>query len=151
MQRDETVEVGAKLYEIDTEAEVQVTSVLPNENASQSGTTAEPIQSASETTTATHIAGANDHSRTPSISFLGKQGWFTRLSGTAHQPASVTPEIPVKPNAVVVLNGSMLPARFGRPDFSEEEMEALILGGANVAPSVVVPSSGAVFSAAYRD
>jgi hypothetical protein len=35
---------------------------------------------------------------------------------------------------------------YGRPKFTDAEMEALITGGANMAPEVVVHSSGAKFS-----
>lgn len=35
---------------------------------------------------------------------------------------------------------------YGRPKFTEEEMEALMMGGATIAPQVVSVSSGASFS-----
>jgi hypothetical protein len=80
------------------------------------------------------------------ILFLGKEGWARRKSG-AHQPSSKPQSfIPDKPNGVVVIDGSMLKSSYGRPGFSDDEMEALILGGANVAPSVLSTSSGAIFS-----
>jgi hypothetical protein len=39
-----------------------------------------------------------------------------------------------------------IPANYGRLSFSEEEMEALIMGGANLVPDVKSYSSGATFS-----
>jgi hypothetical protein len=142
---DETVEVGAKLYEIDTEAQAAANTPAtePHSAPIQNAPTAAPI--ATETSTPVHTDDAH-HSRSPSISFLGREGWASRLSGLKHEPVATKPSLPVKPHAVVVMDGSMLSSRYGRPDFSEEEMEALMLGGANVAPSVVVPSSGAVFA-----
>jgi hypothetical protein len=66
-------------------------------------------------------------SRVPSIKFLGKDGWAQALSPTA---------------AVVY---APMPPNYGRPKFSEAEMEALITGGANIAPQVKKHSSGAMF------
>lgn len=38
-----------------------------------------------------------------------------------------------------------VPKNYGRPKFSEAEMEALMTGGANIAPVVKSHSHGAVF------
>lgn len=38
-----------------------------------------------------------------------------------------------------------VPSNYGRPKFTEDEMEALMLGGANLVPDVKKHSSGAVF------
>lgn len=65
-------------------------------------------------------------SRVPSIKFLGKDGWAQVLSGA---------------NAAVIY----VPPNYGRPKFSEDEMEALVTGGANIAPVVKKHSSGAMF------
>jgi hypothetical protein len=65
--------------------------------------------------------------RNPSIHFLGKDGWKIAL----------TPFVPVV--------HAPLPANYGRPGFSEEEMEALMMGGANLSPEVKQPSGGAIF------
>jgi hypothetical protein len=61
--------------------------------------------------------------RTPSIHFLGKEGWEQRLRGE---------EVPV----VFALH-----PMYGRPPITEEEMEALMLGGADQAPNIVAGSS----------
>jgi hypothetical protein len=146
-KRDETIEVGAKLYEIDTEA----TSTLlhPPLEASTSAPTP-------DITTTTIPEDVSNHQitefsitssiRVPSIRFYGKEGWSHRLSGASQNEESlpVEPQIPTKPNGVVVLDGSMIHARYGRPDFTEDEMEALMLGGANMAPSSWNSSSNQV-------
>lgn len=142
---DETVEVGAKLYEIDTEAQVTADTAASEPHSAPIVDVPSAAPVATETSTPAHTDDAH-HSRLPSISFLGREGWASRLSGVKHEPVATTPLLPAKPHAVVVMDGSMLSSRYGRPAFSEEEMEALMLGGANVAPSVVVPSSGAVFA-----
>ena len=161
---NETVEVGAQLYEIDTDA--QATVVI----ADATTTVAVPVDTNSQANNqaieSVHIGDNTDNAssshhtsnRSPSIRFLGKDGWTQRLSGGGTEPEHAAPPVvkpavivPSKPNAVTVLDGSMLTSRYGRPNFSEEEMEALILGGANVAPTVVVPSSGAVFSISNKN
>lgn len=151
---DETVEVGAKLYEIDTEAQAAANVAVSEAHAASAEAT--PVAAASTETSTQHAVPATatttdpqHHTRSPSISFLGRDGWAARLSGAEHTvPVPTQPVVPAKAHDVIVLDGSMLSSRYGRPDFSDEEMEALMLGGANVAPSVVVPSSGAVFSVA---
>lgn len=87
--------------------------------AVESPPAAEPKMQQTTSTTQQH--------RVPSIKFLGKEGWAKRLAGT--------PE----PEMVYI------PPNYGRPMFSEEEMEALILGGASLAPEVVEYSYGAQF------
>ena len=71
-------------------------------------------------------APATHGARIPSIHFLGKEGWARVLSGGS----SVVQHIP---------------ANYGRLVFSEEEMEALITGGASIAPEVKEYSSGGSF------
>jgi hypothetical protein len=76
-------------------------------------------------------------SRSPSINFLGKDGWARARSGGGggddHQDAGT----------VVVYE---IPANYGRLQFTEEEMEALVMGGANMAPDIKQYSGGARFS-----
>ena len=69
---------------------------------------------ASSSSSSSHSAG----SRTPSIKFLGKNGWAHKLSEGEGGATNVV----------------YIPANYGRLSFSEEEMEALIMGGANIAP-----------------
>ena len=124
------MEVGGDLYEIDTEAEASVeasaepaaaTEEAPTSVSSPSSSSASTAQTAVSTTAASH--------RVPSIRFLGKEGWALLLSGQ-------------KPGAPQL---EELPPMYGRPKFSEDEMDALILGGANLAPQLVAFSGGAKF------
>ncbi|KAG7346135.1 dihydrolipoyl dehydrogenase [Nitzschia inconspicua] len=137
---DDTVEVGANLCEIDTEATATVEaseSNSPTETlsgaeataAAAAPTPAPAIVSAADTTSISAPSTQQHGARTPSIKFLGKEGWARVLSGGG----SATH---------VVYN---IPANYGRLSFSEEEMEALIMGGANIAPEVKDYSSGATF------
>lgn len=130
------MEVGADLCEIDTEA---VATVEATQSASP-----EPITPANDTPIAAAAAPAptpapsaapmttttTKGARTPSIHFLGKEGWARVLSGGG--------------GSHIVQH---IPANYGRLTFSEEEMEALIMGGANIAPEVKDYSSGATFAA----
>jgi len=120
---DDEVEVGSDLYEIDSEAEATV-------QASEVAQTATPVSAtATEPTPTESVApdvSSSATSRLPSIKFLGKDGWQRALT--------VEPEL-------------VIPATYGRLAFSEEEMEALLSGGANIAPELKEYSQGAVFSA----
>jgi hypothetical protein len=124
---DDTVEVGAALYEIDTEAEASVTaSVEAAPTKKQPVVAAQTV--APPAAAAAPLEETSSH-RAPSIHFLGKEGWLRRRS--SHAEAAV---------AVFVI-----PPNYGRPKFTEEEMEALIMGGANLSPDVKRQSSGAIF------
>jgi len=145
---EDTVEVGANLYEIDTEA---AAAVVTSEDSSPDSTITEEENIAAPTGSIDASLLNSDinstSSRTPSIHFLGKSGWETRLnggSGTATE--DIHSLIPDKPNGVITLDGSMLSSMYGRPLFTEDEMDALMLGGANVAPTLISPSKGAVFT-----
>jgi hypothetical protein len=120
---DETVEVGANLYEIDTDASASVLT----EDIPKVSTPVAPSASALPLKAPT----AKPTSRTPSIHFLGKEGWATRLSGGSK---------PSPPPQLVYI-----PPTYGRPKFTQEEIDALITGGADLAPSVLDYSSGAKF------
>lgn len=129
-ESDDEVEVGADLYEIDSEAEATVQAADPaaQSAAPVSASVPEPEPEPTPTesikpadTTATKAASA----RVPSIKFLGKEGWKTALTAM--------PEY-------------VIPADYGRLDFSEEEIEALLSGGASLAPEIEEYSTGAVFS-----
>ena len=133
---DETVEVGAPLYEIDTDATATVTSESSTKSESSSKAAESPKeeapQPAQEPVAAAQSSGSKSH-RTPSIQFLGKEGWAARLKGDTSPTEQVVDLPPIHP-------------MYGRPAFSEEEMEAFMLGGAEQAPKVVSHSSGAVFT-----
>ena len=122
------MEVGADLYEIDTEAEATVTAsetLAAEEAAAPAAKAATPAPAAAAPAAST--TAENSH-RTPSINFLGKDGWARVLSGAGSAPIVYA-----------------IPADYGRPEFTEDEMEALVLGGANIAPDVKVYSAGAEF------
>jgi hypothetical protein len=153
--------VGGDLYEIDTEAEASVesaTAAAPKaeEAPSESKETA-PEQPKVEKAAAVDKAPASDSSshRSPSIHFLGKEGWAQALSGkeptsssTASTSSVAPPAAPStsSPRQTTLLDGAMIHPMYGRPKFTEAEMEALITGGANMAPEVVSHSTGAKFS-----
>lgn len=127
------MEVGAPLYEIDTEATASVeansSSKSPDEAPAQAKET--PKEEAPKAAATSNRPAQNQQQqlRTPSIHFLGKEGWAARLKG---EPVVVLPP-PIHPN-------------YGRPLISEEEMEAIMLGGAEQAPKIVSYSSGASFA-----
>ena len=132
---DDTIEVGGDLYELDTEAEATVEASSASSEPAASAESTGSVSSAETVTVTTaaapapSISSSSTQHRVPSIQFLGKEGWAQVKSGQ-------------KPGAPQVV---YVPPSYGRPIFTEEEMEALILGGASVAPSVVAHSGGAVF------
>lgn len=131
------MEVGANLYTIDTDA---TPTALPEETAAaqpsaETTTTAVPADIAAEPVPATAASSTHHHPppvgsqhRTPMIHFLGKDGWEARRC--LHKHSAVE---------------EYIPPMYGRPKFTEQEMEALMLGGASLAPEVTQLSSGAAF------
>ena len=117
------------MYEIDTDAEATVDA---SKAAVQSAQSTPPVSAPTPEPTPTEssapvaVTTTDPTPRVPSIKFLGKEGW--RLALTAE------PEL-------------VIPASYGRLDFSDEEIEALLSGGANVAPDIDEYSQGATFSA----
>jgi hypothetical protein len=123
LRRDETVEVGADLCEIDTEAVATVDAAVDPSSEAAPATDAPPAAAPAAAPTPAAINSQSSTTKTqaarnPSIKFLGKDGWARVLSGGGS-------------NVV-----QHIPANYGRLSFSEEEMEALIMGGANIAPEV---------------
>lgn len=163
---EETVEVGANLYELDTDIAATVNTHF------SAGLTEEP-KSAPATPPPSApkpdpVLSANDdeedieHHRTPAIRFLGKEGWTHRLAGheedhhhheeemaPVHASSATVPSTAAKskspsaPTEVIVMD---MPPMYGRPRFTDAEMDALISGGADAAPKVVKQSGGAKFS-----
>lgn len=122
--------MGAPLYEIDSDATATVES--SSSPSSSSTPAAAPFESkeppkAKSTPKAepAKLTPTKQH-RTPSIHFLGKEGWAVRLT----PPPALPPITP----------------QYGRPAWTEEEMEALVLGGADQAPKIKNYSGGAQFS-----
>eukprot|EP00565_Helicotheca_tamesis_P000728 CAMPEP_0185732364 /NCGR_PEP_ID=MMETSP1171-20130828/15870_1 /TAXON_ID=374046 /ORGANISM="Helicotheca tamensis, Strain CCMP826" /LENGTH=234 /DNA_ID=CAMNT_0028401823 /DNA_START=217 /DNA_END=921 /DNA_ORIENTATION=- len=150
---DDTVEVGADLYKIDTEGKATVAGsyeISPTEEeTSAPKPVATDVEEEAEGSYAVSPSppSPEQSSRVPSIHFLGKEGWAARKSGKpADVPPAFTAAKKVAGGSDIVYDGSGLPSTYGRPAFSEDEMEALITGGANLAPKVVKLSGGAEFS-----
>ena len=144
------MEVGSQLYELDTEAtgftvEATTTDKEDTTPSSRSSSTAEPAAAAVETpvvaAASSSSSSSTDH-RTPSIHFLGKDGWEARKSGT-----TTTAAVSTNPLAVTAIadDAAVRHPMYGRPVFTDEEMEALLAGGATIAPEVAHYSSGAKF------
>jgi hypothetical protein len=150
------------LYEIDTEAvasEEGATAAAPKaeEAPTETKESASEQPKAVEATVEKAPASASSSHRSPSIHFLGKEGWAQALSGKEANTSSTTSTSPAVSTSspatsssparqTTVLDGTMIHPMYGRPKFTEAEMEALITGGANMAPEVVIHSSGAKFS-----
>jgi len=132
---DDNVEVGADLYEIDTEGVATVEAAAPSTTTEEAPaavpaavSTAEPVAASTPAPTVSSSSSSSSDSssgaRIPSINFLGKDGWAAALT--------------VKPEVVV-------PANYGRLPMSEEEIEALMSGGANLAPELKAYSTNATY------
>jgi hypothetical protein len=151
MLREDTVEVGARLYEIDTEAEA---SVQPSELVEASGF--EPAagtrnDDAATTAAADPLSGvvvtsgpSSAQHRVPSIHFLQKEGWAKRKAGVepeAPEPAAVVSQVVLPPKSASPLAVTSytvegaLPPMYGRPKFTAAEMDAIMYGGANLLDS----------------
>lgn len=148
---DDTVEVGAKLYELDTEAEP---TIVDDEESSPTITSMNDCSNTTDTNGDGEVMMENvindptpvtsGSHRTPSIKFLGKDGWEAVLSGNKVEATPVIKQ--TSPLAVTIIRDNTgIHPMYGRPAFSEAEMEALIMGGATVAPTVVQFSKGAKF------
>jgi pyruvate/2-oxoglutarate dehydrogenase complex dihydrolipoamide acyltransferase (E2) component len=158
-RRDDTVEVGAKLYEIDSEGVASTAGTTAAAASPKAPAAAKPAD-VNETTTAAKSDGTTSSSssshRTPSIQFLGKSGWQAIKT-----PGQSTKNIPQQhavlaqttgkklsnnPLAITVIYDDTIDSTYGRPQFSAAEIEAVMMGGATLAPNVVSMSSGASFS-----
>lgn len=152
VKSDDTVEVGAKLYELDTEGTPTVDSASSTSSSAADTATSSPPpeKAASEPAPAKSAESAptssasSQQTRSPSIKFLGKEGWLAVKSGK--KPESAAASAPKGPLDVTVMrDDKIIHPMYGRPKFTEEEMEALITGGASIAPMVVAHSKGAKF------
>jgi len=118
---DDNIEVGEVLYQIDTEAipDQVERETQPDEKNSTLSLSEDNSSTISSNTL-----------RMPSILFHGKKGWKSLL----------TPEIPsqiMDKNISIVPEPLTLPSidpMYGRPLISDDEMEAITLGGANMIP-----------------
>lgn len=135
---DDTVEVGANLYQIDTEATADetltttATTITPSDTVSDtppSETVATVATASASTTTASASALEEETGRVPSIHFLGKEGWKKKRESMPTTANATTVNTFSEESIVMPLD-----PMYGRPVVTEEEMETLILGGANLAP-----------------
>ena len=140
--RDDTVEVGSDLYQIDTDVTAAVTAV-----PTISGTL--PGVAAATPTTAIPVQHGNTSHRTPSIHFLGKAGWAARKSPAteeAIESKTTVQDIYQQLEAVqLVPDDPTWDPMYGRPPISDDEIESLVMGVASGAPQLLKPSSGATF------
>eukprot|EP00584_Thalassiosira_punctigera_P000865 CAMPEP_0172536982 /NCGR_PEP_ID=MMETSP1067-20121228/8678_1 /TAXON_ID=265564 ORGANISM="Thalassiosira punctigera, Strain Tpunct2005C2" /NCGR_SAMPLE_ID=MMETSP1067 /ASSEMBLY_ACC=CAM_ASM_000444 /LENGTH=227 /DNA_ID=CAMNT_0013322177 /DNA_START=299 /DNA_END=982 /DNA_ORIENTATION=- len=141
---DDEVEVGTGLYVLETDVETAEVAVPALENVAADITNvsevnasldAEKMVAADETAPASSLYVP---ARVPSIHFLGKEGWKEKLSAmedVAPPPATTVPTSN-KPNAPSSITNMPYSSMYGRPAITEEEIEALILGGAEEAPEM---------------
>lgn len=146
---DEEVEVGSGLYILDTDVSNVVASAPVVEAVSQDVSKVNKSLDAHSKPAASALAASGAPSvRVPSIHFLGKDGWKARRTATEESPAvaaaSPTTIVPASnnPNAPTSITEMKYSSMFGRPPITDDEMEALILGGADEAPEVHSVVSG---------
>jgi len=153
---DDTIEVGANLYDIDTEAEGIVDLKSSSELLVKTANDSSASLDSSHTSNATENSVPNlppaTGARIPSIQFLGKKGWEIRRNclvvldeGAPSEPVSEI-NIPAVTSASLSQISNGWNPMTGRPPISDEEIEALAMGGASVAPTIKRPSIRAVFS-----
>lgn len=146
---DGVIEVGEGLYVLDTDV-----SSAASASSSSSGADAvvENVSEVNASLDADKIVAAADNTtisssaRVPSIHFLGKEGWKKILtttdesvtSSSSSSSSETTTTIPSsnKPNSPTSITHIPYSSMYGRPPITDEEMEALILGGAEEAPGV---------------
>jgi hypothetical protein len=80
--------------------------------------------------------------RTPSIKFLGKGGWAALKF---REKIAVTKISDVPETSTTVYDDAVGHPMYGRLAFTEAEIDALMMGGASIAPEIVAHSSGAKF------
>lgn len=140
---DKEVEVGSGLYVLDTDL-VNADIVAPAVDTIPANSSVSEVNASLD---AARMASAEEPSppaapsaRVPSIHFLGKEGWKEKLAATEDAAASspTTTTIPTsdKPHAPTSVTNMPYSIMYGRPPITNEEMEALILGGAEEAPEV---------------
>jgi pyruvate/2-oxoglutarate dehydrogenase complex dihydrolipoamide acyltransferase (E2) component len=137
---DDTVEVGAGLYILDTDVQ-NVESAVLETNMSEVNEALDAIKAGEEILEQEPISKTT--TRIPSIHFLGKDGWKARLTATDSSSSVAAPTASAttvlksdKPNSPTSITQIQYKPMEGRPLITEEEMEALILGGALEAPDV---------------
>ena len=148
---DDTVAVGAELYQIDTDTAAAATTTTASESSAKSTGVIELAKdtAATPTTVVTVVPvqhGGTSH-RTPSIRFLGKAGWAARKSAIKQATTETVDQNIYQQLASVQLvpDDPSWDPMYGRPPVLEDEIESLVMGGASGAPKLLKPSSGAIF------
>lgn len=136
---DGTVEVGDGLYILDTNLEnasVATAAAVESNDVSEVNASLD----AEKMVVAEPASSSTPSARVPSIHFLGKEGWKKVLTATeddsvAKSPTTIVPTSnnPNAPTSITTIDFSPM---YGRPSISDDEMEALMLGGADEAPEV---------------
>lgn len=132
---DDTVQVGAGLYILDTDVQ-NIESAVLDTNVSEVNKALDANKAADEIIEVAEPISVPITRKPPSIHFLGKDGWKARLAATDSAPAATAVLKPGKPNSPTSITQIPHKPMEGRPLITEEEMEALILGGALEAPEV---------------
>jgi len=134
------IEVGEGLYVLDTDTSVATSSVESNTNEVNVSLDAEQMLANDEPApTLSTTSSSSSTARVPSIHFLGKEGWKKLLTATDEpNQTTTTTTIPTSnsPSAPTSITQMPYSSMYGRPAITEEEMEALVLGGAEEAPEV---------------
>mmetsp|Transcript_33626 Transcript_33626/g.59044 ORF Transcript_33626/g.59044 Transcript_33626/m.59044 type:complete len:295 (-) Transcript_33626:274-1158(-) len=151
------VEVGTGLYVLDTDVEnaesvapvVEKTDDVAEVNDSLDAETMVVAEEASEKS-----SSASTSARVPSIHFLGKEGWKERRAATEDSPAAASSTTTTiltsnKPNAPTSITNIPYSSMYGRPPITDEEIDALMLGGADEAPEVRKVDSENGFSVVF--
>ena len=137
------------MYELDTDAVASVTAstTAPSPTVATS-TPSEPTPPQNNVSPTEAASPLSEH-RSPSIKFLGKEGWEELRKGSDSKKQELKSDsspLPKK-HAVkrIVDDRNVKDPMYGRPKFTEAEMEALLTGGATLAPHVLSLSTGAKF------
>jgi len=138
------VEVGQGLYILDTDLSAAATAGAVEKGTSS---TVKETLIVEEAPTPGAATVPKPTTRVPSIHFLGKEGW-NALRNSTHSTTTSTVTTTIVPNAKPQSPTSITYQpyvhMYGRPSITEEEMEALMLGGAEEAPVVKKEQNGVV-------
>lgn len=132
------VEVGNGLYVLDTDvansAEVVAAVEEKNNDIAEVNDSLDAEKMVVVADQASSVSSSSV--RVPSIHFLGKEGWKERLTLTTEESPTTIVQTSNKPNEPTSITRIPYSSMYGRPPITEDEMEALILGGAEEAPEM---------------
>lgn len=141
---DGVIEVGEGLYVLDTDLSAATSAGAAVDKVAPPAAT-EEMPMAEEVAAPVPVVAAKPTTRVPSIHFLGKLGWEALRKGSSQSQSSGTTIISdAKPQSPTSITYQPYIHMYGRPSITEEEMEALMLGGAEEAPEVKKEKSGVV-------